>query len=172
VVTEDYVMKHAPKAKAFWPVLLVVLLTDCSTKEYVEAELHARDMPQAVVGQVVRLNLAYNEGAAFGLSFGAHTQRVLGIVGIAVLGLVLTAYGHLEPRARWRAVGLAMIAGGALGNLWDRLWSPYGVVDFIDIGVGSLRFWTFNVADMGITCGVLILLFTWGLSGQGRPQGS
>jgi signal peptidase II len=144
VVTEDYVMKHAPKAKAFWPVLLVVLLTDCSTKEC----------------------------AAFGLSFGAHTQRVLGIVGIAVLGLVLTAYGHLEPRARWRAVGLAMIAGGALGNLWDRLWSPYGVVDFIDIGVGSLRFWTFNVADMGITCGVLILLFTWGLSGQGRPQGS
>jgi signal peptidase II len=161
-------MKYAPKVKAFWPVLLVVLLTDCSTKEYVEAELHAEDMPQAVVGQVVRLNLAYNEGAAFGLSLGRHTQLVLGMVGIAVLSLVMAAYRHLEPRARWRAVGLAMVAGGALGNLWDRLWSPYGVVDFIDIGVGSFRFCTFNVADIGITCGALILLFTWGLSGRGH----
>jgi signal peptidase II len=165
-------MKYAPKAKAFWPVLLVVLLTDCATKEYVETELQAGDVPQAVVGQVVRLNLSYNEGAAFGVSLGPQTRLVLGIVGIAVLVLVLQAYRRLQPRARLQAIGLAMIAGGAVGNLWDRLWSPHGVPDFIDIGVGSLRFWTFNVADMGITCGAVILAFTWGLFGPGRLRRS
>lgn len=164
-------MKYAPKAKAFWPVLLVVLLTDCATKEYVETELHAGDAPQAVVGQVVRLNLSYNAAAAFGVSLGPQTRLVLGVVGIAVLLLVLHAYRRLEPRARRQAIGLAMIAGGAVGNLWDRVWSPYGVADFIDIGVGSLRFWTFNVADMGITFGALILLFTWGLSERDRLRG-
>jgi len=163
-------MRHAPKARAFWPVVLLVLLTDCSTKEYVEAELLAQSMPQAVVGQVVRLNLTYNDGAAFGLSLGRYTQVVLGIVGVVILCLLAAAYRRLEPRARWRAAGLALIAGGALGNLWDRLSSPNGVVDFIDIGVGSFRFWTFNVADMGITCGAVLLAVTWGLVERGRPQ--
>jgi signal peptidase II len=49
------------------------------------------------------------------------------------------------------------LIGGALGNLLDRITMGY-VLDFIDLGVGSLRFWTFNVADMGISFGILIML--------------
>ena len=62
------------------------------------------------------------------------------------------------------ALGLAW--GGAAGNLLDRLRSPRGVVDFIDIGVGSWRFWTFNVADSGVTIGAIIL--AWLLAHEDR----
>jgi signal peptidase II len=53
-----------------------------------------------------------------------------------------------------------MITGGAIGNLADRLRSPRGVVDFIDMGLGDYRFWTFNVADVGVTIGASLLLYT------------
>jgi signal peptidase II len=52
---------------------------------------------------------------------------------------------------------VGLLAGGAVGNLIDRLAFGY-VLDFIDIGVGSLRFWTFNIADAGISLGIVILL--------------
>ena len=55
-----------------------------------------------------------------------------------------------------------MIAAGATGNLIDRVRSARGVVDFIDVGIGASRFWTFNVADSGVTCGAVILaIITW-----------
>lgn len=53
---------------------------------------------------------------------------------------------------------MAFIVGGAIGNLLNRVASPRGVTDFIDIGVGSWRFWTFNLADAGIAIGVALLL--------------
>ena len=54
-------------------------------------------------------------------------------------------------------VGVGLLIGGAIGNLIDRLAFGY-VLDFIDVGVGSLRFWTFNIADAGISFGIVILL--------------
>jgi signal peptidase II len=48
--------------------------------------------------------------------------------------------------------------GGAAGNLLDRMFGNYGVVDFIDVGVGSTRFWTFNIADSAITVGAILLI--------------
>lgn len=56
-------------------------------------------------------------------------------------------------------VALGLIAGGAPGNLLDRFVSSGGVVDFIDIGIRGYRFWTFNVADMGITTGAALLVW-------------
>ena len=54
-------------------------------------------------------------------------------------------------------MSLVLIVGGALGNLADRVRSADGVVDFIDAGAGSMRFWIFNVADMGVTVGAVLL---------------
>ena len=68
-------------------------------------------------------------------------------------------------------VGVALVTGGALGNLLDRLRSSAGVVDFIDVGVRNVRFWTFNVADMGITIGALLLLLALGRWGGAAQQG-
>ena len=63
--------------------------------------------------------------------------------------------GSRRPSVLTAATGL--LIGGALGNLLDRIAMGY-VLDFIDLGVGSLRFWTFNVADMGISLGILLIL--------------
>jgi signal peptidase II len=71
--------------------------------------------------------------------------------------VLLLLYRRTLPDARLRAAALALVAGGALGNLLDRLRSPLGVVDFIDVGIGDARFWTFNVADVGVTVGAVLL---------------
>jgi len=80
---------------------------------------------------------------------------------VAIMGLLLL-YRRTPPDARLRAAALALVAGGALGNLLDRLRSPLGVIDFIDVGIGDSRFWIFNVADIGVTVGALLLaLVLW-----------
>ncbi len=162
-----------PKARRFWPLFLLVLLTDCATKRAAEAHLVPALVPHELMGEVVRLTLAYNPGAAMSLSLGAHSR--IGFSLLAVVALVLL--GHLYRRTsagdRLAAAGLALIASGALGNLLDRLRSPRGVVDFIDVGVGDLRFWTFNVADIGITCGAVLLVLALQRSGSAEaPAGS
>jgi signal peptidase II len=68
------------------------------------------------------------------------------------------------------AAALGLIAGGALGNLLDRLRWDRGVVDFVDIGLGSVRFWTFNVADVGITCGAVWLAWQLGWRQAKSPK--
>jgi signal peptidase II len=66
-------------------------------------------------------------------------------------------YRHLDSRSRLAGIGLGLALGGAIGNLYDRLRFPSGVVDFIDVGIGTHRFYVFNVADVGITIGGIIL---------------
>jgi signal peptidase II len=94
------------------------------------------------------------------------------VAALLVLGVL---YHRTRPSERLRVIGVALVVGGALGNLIDRVRSSAGVVDFIDVGVKNVRFWTFNVADMGITAGAVLLLLalgwkthTRGLSGS--PQ--
>jgi signal peptidase II len=67
-----------------------------------------------------------------------------------------------------RILALGLAWGGAAGNLLDRVRSSHGVVDFIDVGVSSWRFWTFNVADSAVTIGALVL--AWSLSREDREE--
>ena len=66
-------------------------------------------------------------------------------------------YRRAAPHDRTLALALALIVAGASGNLLDRLRSERGVVDFIDIGFGDMRFWTFNLADVAVFCGAVLL---------------
>jgi signal peptidase II len=67
-----------------------------------------------------------------------------------------------ESSHRVRLLALGLVCGGAVGNLIDRIRSSRGVVDFIDVGIGQLRWPTFNVADMAVTCGAVALaLVLW-----------
>lgn len=149
------------KLRLFAPLFLVLLLTDCTTKELAETHLVVPYVPHEVVGDVVRFTLAYNPGASFGLSVGEHSRVVLTVLGLVILAALAWLLHESRPGDRLKIAALGMVMGGALGNLLDRLRSPQGVVDFIDIGVGQARFWTFNVADIGITCGALLL--AWAL---------
>jgi signal peptidase II len=127
-------------------------------------------VPHEVLGEVLRFTLAYNPGAAFSMSLGPYSRWIFG--GFALVALVVLwrlyrmtgAGARAGDRLRVLALGLAF--GGAAGNLIDRIRSPLGVVDFIDIGLGDVRFWTFNLADSAVTVGALVL--AWSLSREER----
>lgn len=148
---------NSRKARAFWPLFSLLILTDCATKRIAESQLLPVHAPREVLGDVLRFTLAYNPGAAFGFSVGPGSRWLFTAVAIGMTGLFLHWYFRADAQDREFATALALVAGGAIGNLLDRLRSPRGVVDFIDIGLGDVRFWTFNVADMALTVGALLL---------------
>ena len=160
------------KARWFWPLAIALLVADCATKRAVESSLEL-GVPTPVVGETVRFTLSYNTNAAMGFQVGGDRRRlVLSAMTIAALIVLGILYHRTRPADRLRVIGVALVAGGALGNLIDRLRSSAGVVDFIDVGVSDVRFWTFNVADMGITVGAILLMLAlgrWG--GAARATG-
>jgi signal peptidase II len=154
--------RSSPKAARFWPLLLVVLALDVTTKSLAVTHLVPEYVPHEVLGDWVQLTLAYNPGASFGIGVGPYSR----IVFIALALLALVILGQLYRAAATtdcpRAVALALVCAGALGNLLDRVRSPRGVVDFIDVGLRDARFYTFNFADVAITVGaVLLAWFLW-----------
>lgn len=147
------------KARLFWPLVLSLFVADCATKRAAERSLSV-GAPQPVVGEVVRFTLSYNREAAMGL--GPDSRIVLVSLSLTALLALALIYRRTPSADRRRAVGVALVMGGALGNLLDRLRSSSGVVDFIDLGLGSVRFWTFNIADVGITAGAVLLMIVFG----------
>lgn len=144
------------KARLFWPLLGTLLLADCATKDLARSRL-AEAVPEPVVGEWFRLTLAYNPGAATGISLGPYSRPVFSLVALVAVAVLAGIYRRADVRRPGLIVALALVMGGALGNLLDRLRSARGVVDFIDIGVGGWRFWTFNVADIGVSVGAVLL---------------
>jgi signal peptidase II len=155
----------------FWALLLLVLIPDVLTKRWAVEALVPRHVPHPIVGDLLRFTLSYNPGAAFGMSVGAYSRVFFAVVALVVMAVMLQVTRELVTTSRAAAVGLPLVLGGAIGNLLDRLTGTEGVVDFIDIGVGSIRFWTFNVADMGVTVGAIGVL--WALwRADGSPAAS
>jgi signal peptidase II len=145
------------KSALYWPLALALVFTDCTTKELAVELLDPPQIPHDVLGDLVRLTLAYNPGAATGISIGPFSRWTLIVLTLIALGVLWELYLRAKPHDRRQVVALALVTGGAVGNLLDRLRSPRGVVDFIDIGVGDIRFWTFNVADVGVSIGAVLL---------------
>jgi signal peptidase II len=151
----------------FWPLAFALLVADCASKRVVEKSLAVGE-PRPIAGDVVRFTLSYNTNAAMGFQLGGNSRRVvLSVLTIAALVVLGALYHRTRPSDRARVIGVALVAGGALGNLLDRLRSSAGVVDFIDVGVNNVRFWTFNLADMGISIGAVVLLLALGRWGGG-----
>lgn len=155
----------------FWVVVGGVVIADLITKLVAAAVLSR--VPVRVIGDWVQLQLVYNPGAAFGLNIGEYSRWVfliLALVALIVLGSMVRSSG---PTQWFRLVALGLICGGAIGNLIDRIRSPRGVVDFIDVGIGDLRWPTFNVADVAVTCGAVALaLVLWQKGGRPEPSPS
>jgi len=157
MASQSFLSRLARKARWFWPVFGTIVLADCSTKQWIVSSLSNDPGPYPLIGDLLRLTLAYNPGAGLSLSFGNASRMVFAGVALVALIILFLLYHRTPSNAVPRAVALALVAGGALGNLLDRLRSARGVVDFIDIGVGQSRFWTFNIADLGVTTGALLL---------------
>ncbi len=163
-------MTWTPKARHFWPLFSLVLLTDCATKRAAEAHLVPAHVPRAFFGEMVRLTLAYNPGAAMSLSLGAHSRVGFSLLALGALVVMAYLYRRTAPGDRGAAAGLALIAAGALGNLLDRIRSARGVVDFIDVGLGGWRFWTFNLADVAILLGAVVLVLALRRAELSEPE--
>jgi signal peptidase II len=149
--------------RVFWPLAAALVLADCTTKRAVESAASHAGTSWPVLDDVVRITLAYNQGAAFSTHFGPYQRWVLIASTLAILALLASWYRRVVGTGRVGVIGLALVAGGAVGNLLDRLASARGVVDFIDVGVGTARFYLFNVADAGVSVGAALLAYAlWG----------
>ncbi len=119
---------------------LVVLILDQVTKY--------------IIGNWVRLSYTTNTGAAFGI-FPAGTL-FFSVVAVIAAPVILLGRSYVRERAWWMTVIFGMLMGGALGNLLDRVRMGH-VVDFIDVGIGNLRWPSFNVADSSFVVAVILL---------------
>ena len=151
------------KALVCWPVLLVIVVLDRLTKVLAVELLPPSGMPRPLIGESVRLALVYNPGAAFGLYLGGYSRWIFMALTIGALIILWRLYQQTARDDLRRALAVALVAAGALGNLIDRVRTELGVVDFIDVGVGLHRWPTFNVADMAVSTGACLLaLVLWG----------
>ena len=153
--------------RLFWPVLLAIVSSDVISKAMAVKSLDVPRVPREVVGEWLRLTLVYNPGAAFGLHVGEHSRWVFMALTVGALLILGRLYVSTRNGHRARVLSLALVCGGALGNLIDRVRSELGVVDFLDVGVGDARWPTFNVADMAVSIGAFLLAIV--LWAEDRP---
>lgn len=157
-------LEQASRSTFRWATALVVgiVLVDQVTKQLAVTHLVPRHLPHPVVGDVLRFTLTYNPGAAFGMHVGEASRWLFMALTVVILGFLVRLYTTTPSTERTLRLAVAAVMGGAIGNFIDRVRSHEGVVDFIDIGLGDTRFWTFNVADMAVSVGaVLLVLSLW-----------
>lgn len=147
----------------------VILAFDLFTKFLVQKTLHLYDSV-SVFGDFFRLTYIHNPGAAFGLHLGPYSRFIF--LGLALVALVVLVamYRHTPMQDRFRLYAIGSIAGGALGNVVDRVRSAEGVIDFLDFGIGSLRWPVFNIADTAVTIGAVLLLASLWAEDQRRDH--
>ena len=145
------------RSGAHWLIFLViaclVVVLDQIAKAWLVANVSPGDVV-SVVGDYLRLVFHQNSGALFGLF--RDNAVLFGLVSLGVVGLIV-AYHARAGRSLYLSIALGLLLGGAIGNLIDRLRLGY-VVDFVDMGLGDLRFFTFNVADAAITTSILMMV--------------
>ena len=144
-------------SQPFMLIMIAVLLADWAVKSYMLALIFH---PPRVIELTSFLNLApvWNEGISFGLLAEWGTITRYGISALAVI-VSLWLFFQLPFLLKWQKRAAALIAGGAIGNMVDRL--IYGkVVDFIDFHLGSWHYPAFNVADATIFIGVAVWLIS------------
>ena len=149
--------------KWLWLTLLVIAL-DLASKAVISHYFSLHET-MAVIPGWFNLTLAHNSGAAFSfLANESGWQRwFFAIIALVVSIIIFFWIKRLQAHERWMAIALALILGGALGNLWDRLTLGY-VVDFLDFYYQSgsqftARHWpAFNIADSAISVGAVMLI--------------
>lgn len=138
-----------------WLWAPLVFILDFLTKRAVLANETALRAKVSVIGEFLRFVYVRNPGSAMGL-FPVGRMALVGISVLASIFLIFL-YRTTDSRLKVRLGAMAAILGGALGNLVDRIFYGGHVVDFIDVGIGTHRFYTFNVADMGVSVGGALL---------------
>jgi signal peptidase II len=143
-----------------------IVVADQLVKQWVVTRVtYGSVMP--ILGDYIRIWHVHNTGALFGLF---RNQAVLfAALSIGVVALIVWFHGRSVVTNGWFAtIALGLLLGGAVGNLADRIRLGY-VVDFVDMGVGDLRFYTYNVADAAISAALVLLILMAFWPSQRRP---
>ena len=151
-----------PEAKRtaglLWGLAGLTVLADQATKLLVDWALPLYSS-RTVIPHFIDLVHVHNAGVAFGLLNAIDDpRRAVLTTALAAVALVGIAYyaRHVQPEERLARLGLSFILGGAVGNLIDRLRQGY-VIDFVDVYWGDWHFWAFNVADVAISVGAVLV---------------
>lgn len=137
----------------------IVVALDQAVKAVVRGRFELHESI-AIIPGFFNLTRVHNYGAAFGFMNGTDfpfKTAVLSIVAALALSTMMVYGARLPAEQRLAGVGLALIVGGAAGNLIDRLQAGF-VIDFVDVYWRDWHFWAFNVADASITIGVCLMI--------------
>jgi signal peptidase II len=155
--------RAGPAWAMFIGLAVLVLVVDQLAKAWIVSNIAPGDL-LSVIGTWVRLVYSVNNGALFGLFSSSATLFAIG----SLIVLCLIVWYHARtPRNVALSIALGLLLGGATSNLIDRLRIGY-VVDFIDIGIGGIRFFTFNIGDSAISLAILMLLIL-AVTSEGHP---
>ena len=147
----------------------VVLVLDYVTKRWALETLPGA--PGELFGGLLPLTLAFNKGAAFGVRIGEDSRWFFVPVTIIALVLLGILYRQAADRDFLRIASISLVVSGAVGNLYDRIRWDRGVVDFL--GPVDLGFWDFpifNIADVAITCGAILLAISFWFEEQAERR--
>lgn len=163
--------KSKPQTLLWLGLAVVVLVVDQVTKQWI-VEQYSLGMSDRITG-FFNLVHVHNYGAAFSfLNNEGGWQRWGFSVFAAVISLIIIVWiVRLSPQQRLEGCALALILGGALGNLYDRVALGY-VIDFLDFHWSGWHFPAFNVADSGITLGAILIILDSFLRYQNDKQSS
>jgi signal peptidase II len=159
----DAGVNNSPMLKWLWLTLLVIVL-DLTTKAVVSHYFELGERLVVIPGWF-NLTLAHNTGAAFSFlaDAGGWQRWFFAIIALLVSLVIFFWIRRLQSHERLLAIALALVLGGALGNLWDRLYLGY-VVDFLDVyyqtaDAREMHWPAFNIADSAISIGAIMLIY-------------
>jgi signal peptidase II len=157
------------KIALFVVILAAIVTIDLVTKAIVQRTFALNEQID-VIGSVLRLTYIHNPGAAFGIYLGPSSRTIFLVLSAAALAVLTLMYWYTPAGDRIRLAAIALICSGALGNLLDRVRSPHGVIDFVDVGLGDWRWPVFNVADMAVTVGAVVLALSLWREDRRQPE--
>jgi len=149
----------------FFALAIVVVVVDQISKGWIDANFELASpypvaggtQPTPILGSFVRIAKSYNTGGIFGL-FG-NSALILALASTLVIAMIVVYQWRegMRPEGWLLTVALGLLLGGALGNFIDRIRHEH-VIDFVDMGIGDWRWYTFNVADAAISIALLLLI--------------
>lgn len=151
--------KNGNKAIGYYLIALAVLILDQITKQYFERRFELHETVD-VIPPVLNWTLAYNHGAAFSFmaDAGGWQKWFFALLGLGVSAFIIVYLRRLPQVATVLSLGLALVLGGAIGNVIDRVLYGY-VIDFIHVHYADVwHYPIFNVADIGICVGMALVV--------------
>ena len=156
IESEQKISKRTRNTVFFIPLVALWLGLDIATKRFFNTHFSVGEETGDLFAGLFHIRLVHNTGAAWGMF--SESTKMLAIVSICISVLILLVFFSISKRATLLEVlGLGLILAGGIGNGIDRLALGY-VIDFIEFSF--IDFPVFNIADIGVTCGFLIVLFT------------